>query len=83
MFLLRGLFWLGLIAYLAPYKMIDGAHASFIVDEKALAERFAALPHYCDHHHRVCGAAQDLAAALGAQAHAAVSEALRLKASVQ
>jgi hypothetical protein len=83
MFLLRGLFWLGLIAYLAPYRTIDVAHASFVIDEKALAERLAALPHYCDHHARVCSTARDLADALGVQAHAALAEALRFKASLQ
>ena len=78
MFLLRGLFWLGLVAYLAPYKMIDSSHANILIDEQAIGAGLAALPRYCEDHHRVCAAALDLGHALCAQGEATIATAFAM-----
>jgi hypothetical protein len=78
MFLLRGVFWLALVAYLVPYKTIDLPNARFVIDQKALMSRVAALPHYCEHNARACTAAREWASALGVQSRSAAHYAANL-----
>lgn len=65
MVLLRGVFWLSLVAFVAPYSKIDLPNATFSIDHAALMKRVAALPHYCKDNAAVCEKAQALAIVIG------------------
>ena len=61
MVLLRGVFWLSLVAALVPYSKIDRTNATFAIDEAALMKGLAELPHFCRDHGAICEKAEGLA----------------------
>jgi hypothetical protein len=72
MVLLRGVFWLGLVAAVVPYSKIDLPGATFAVDRAALAQRLASAPHFCRDNALICQKALALAGVIGAQSLTAV-----------
>ena len=71
MIVLRGLFWLALVAYLVPYKTFDLPKGRFVIDEKALMASLRDLPHYCAHNARACRAADALVQTIAVESRAA------------
>jgi len=65
MVLLRGVFWLSLVAMLVPYSKIDLANATFSIDQAALSTRLARLPQFCNDNPAICEKAHTLAGVIG------------------
>ena len=61
MALVRGVFWLCLVAMLVPYSRIDLPNATFAVDRAALSDRLARLPQFCADNPVICRKAGALA----------------------
>jgi hypothetical protein len=62
MVLLRGVFWLALVAAVVPYSTVDLSKATFAIDEPALMARVARLPQFCRDNRAICEKAGALAA---------------------
>lgn len=62
MYLLRALFWTGVLALFVPFKSFDLARGDIRVDRPALMSELKALPAYCDHRGDVCRKAGEVAA---------------------
>lgn len=54
MFLLRSVFWLGVVAFVVPYSAIDMANATFTIDSASLLKQVDQLPHYCQGNRKAC-----------------------------
>lgn len=76
MYLLRALFWTGVLALFVPFKSFDLARGDIRVDRPALMSELKALPSYCDHRADVCRKAGEVAALMRKDGEMLVGEIL-------
>ena len=74
MYLLRALFWTGVLSLFVPFHSFDLARGDIRVDRPALMREIGALPDYCDRRADVCDKARDVLALMRSDAQQVASE---------